>query len=299
MNARRALVTGTLTACVAVALAAEVLAVRETRAPLPVSSERLLFLRSPGTADRVFRSFNAVAADVYWIRTIQHYGRDRKSLRTTDRFQLLQPLLDLTTTLDPRFNIAYRFGALFLSMEPPNGPRRPDQAIALLEKGLAYNPRRWQYAHDIGFIHYWYRNDYVEAARWFTRAAGMPEAPIWLRPLAAATLAAGGDRQGARQLLSELLTSDEVFIRQAAERALAQLRAMDAIDALQSIVDGLFRDRGVYPGTWQDLIRAGRLSGVPIDATGTPFSYDHDSHTVMLSPSSSLAPLPRGFARKQ
>ena len=95
-------------------------------------------------------SFDALAADIYWIRAIQHYGRDRKPSQPTDRFELLQPLLDLTTTLDPHFNIAYRFGAIFLSLEPPNGPGRPDQAIALLEKGLANNPTRWQYAYDIG-----------------------------------------------------------------------------------------------------------------------------------------------------
>ena len=69
-------------------------------------------------------------------------------------------LLDLTTTLDPHFNIAYRFGAIFLVHEPPNGPGRADQAIALLEKGSRRNPTRWQYAHDIGFIHYWYTGDY-------------------------------------------------------------------------------------------------------------------------------------------
>ena len=34
-----------------------------------------------------------------------------KSSADDGRFDLLQPLLDLTTTLDPQFNVAYRFGA--------------------------------------------------------------------------------------------------------------------------------------------------------------------------------------------
>jgi hypothetical protein len=42
-------------------------------------------------------------SDVYWIRTIQHYGRDFKNRKRANRFELLYPLLDLTTTLDPRF----------------------------------------------------------------------------------------------------------------------------------------------------------------------------------------------------
>ena len=79
------------------------------------------------------------------------------------------------------------------------------QGVALLEKGLKTRPDRWQYAHDIGFIHYWYTGNYREAATWFERAASMPKAPEWLRPLAGVTLASGGDRQGAQRLLQELL----------------------------------------------------------------------------------------------
>jgi hypothetical protein len=111
----------------------------------------LLYVRSSALADRLFLSFDAVAADVYWMRTIQHYGASRR--RGDSTFPLLQPLLDLTTTLDPRFNIVYRYGAILLALEPPDGPGRSDMAIQLLEKGLLANPDRWQYAHDIGFVH--------------------------------------------------------------------------------------------------------------------------------------------------
>ena len=49
-------------------------------------------------------------------------------------------MLDLTTTLDPLFNVAYRFGAIFLAEPYPGGAGRPDLAIALLEKGLQARP---------------------------------------------------------------------------------------------------------------------------------------------------------------
>lgn len=293
----RAIAAGTLLSALAIAGAATVLSAREATRPLPVSNERLLYLRSGRTADRLFLTFDALAADVYWIRSIQHYGRDRKS-RREGRFELLQPLLDLTTTLDPYFNVAYRFGAIFLAMEPPNGPGRTDQAVALLEKGLRTRPDRWQYAHDIGFVHYWYTGNYVEAAAWFERAADMPDAPDWLRPLAAVTRASGGDRQGARQLLEELAGSDEPYLRQAAERGLAQLRALDAIDALQGLVERYRQAAGRLPGHWMDLVHAGMLRGLPADETGTPFVYDPDAGQVRLSPESQLAPLPRGLERR-
>src|SRR5207244_6217956 len=107
----------------------------------------------------------------------------------------LYPLLDITTSLDPRFNIAYRFGAVFLAEPYPGGPGRPDLAVALLEKGLRERPDKWEYMEDIGFVHYWYIHDSLTAAAWFRKAGEIPGAPWWLRSLAATTLARGGDRR--------------------------------------------------------------------------------------------------------
>jgi tetratricopeptide (TPR) repeat protein len=276
-----------------IAAAASVLHARDARHPLPVSNERLLYLRSGRTADRVFLSFDAIASDVYWIRTIQHYGGDFMSGRTTGRFELLDPLLDLTTTLDPRFNIAYRFGAIFLAEPPPKGPGRADEAIALLEKGIAANPTRWQYMHDIGFVHYWFTNDYEKAADAFERAAAMPGAPEWLRPVAAMTRVQGGDRAGARRLLTELLSADQAYVRHTAERGLQQLQALDAIDRLQAIVERYHEATGAYPRDWRDLVAARLLRGLPLDPTQAAFVYDAAAHRVTISEKSSLWPLPK------
>ena len=217
-------------------LAVGVLRARELAGEGGRETDRTLYVRSGSLAARLYLSFDALASDLYWIRTIQHYGRERQSSRSGGRFQLLEPLVDLTTTLDPRFNIAYRFGAILIALDPPNGPGRPDRAIVILEKGLRANPDRWQYAHDIGYVHYWHTGRFDEAARWFTRAAAMPGAPRWLGPLAAVTLARGGDRQGARRLLTELATTSDGYIKRSAERGLAQLKALDDLDALQALV---------------------------------------------------------------
>lgn len=282
------------------ALAAGVLHARDTTYQVSPSTERLLYLRSGRAADRLMLSFDAVAADVYWIRAIQHYGRDAKSTRTADRFTLLQPLLDLTTTLDPYFNIAYRFGAVFLAFDPPDGPGRPDQAIALLEKGLKHNPDRWQYAMDVGYIHYWYTRDVMQASRWFGRAAAMPHAPEWLRPLPAMMLVQGGDRMAARWMLKELANSEEAYLRRAAERSIAYINALDGMDTLEGLIEEYHTSHHVYPTGWSDLVRARMLTGVPLDhgKTGVPFVYDSVSHRVTLSPDSSLYALARNFPRR-
>ena len=285
-------------AALGVGLAAGVLYARDEAHPLSLVPERLMYLNSGQVTSRLMLSFDALAADVYWIRTIQHYGRDRKSSRTNGRFELLQPLLDLTTSLDPQFSIAYRFGAIFLALDPPDGPARPDLAIGLLEKGEAANPTRWQYPYDIGFVHYWYGGDAAAAARAFERAAARPGAPPWIAPLAATVRIQGGDRADARRMLQELQASPEAYIQRAAERALLQVDALDAIGVLERIVSRFVEARQRYPTGWAELIQAGLIPGTPADGTGVPFVYDSVTHAVNLSQDSPLWPLPPMLRRR-
>lgn len=281
------------------ALAALALWAGDVNYPVPPQTERLLYVRSPRAAARLALSFRGLAADVYWIRAVQHFGRDaRDHTRTTGRFELLQPLLDLTTTLDPYFNIAYRFGAVFLARPTRDGgPGRPDQAIALLEKGLKETPNRWQYAYDAGFVYYIDVGDFHKAADWFRRAAALPGAPEWAAALAAQASAQGGDRRFARQLYMNLAGADQEYLRKDGVRGLAQIDALDAIDQLQAVVEAFHAARGAYPRSWDELVAARMLRGHPADDTGALFVYDASAHQVRLSPASSLAPLPTALGR--
>ena len=100
----------------------------------------VLYLQTPAVARRVALSFDMLAADLYWMRAIQHFGATRLRSTGPRTFENLYPFLDLATSLDPRFVVAYRFGAIFLSEAPPGGPGRPDLAVRLLEKGVAATP---------------------------------------------------------------------------------------------------------------------------------------------------------------
>jgi hypothetical protein len=286
--------------------AAEVQAIRERTYPSPADDDAALYVTSPRAARRLALAYPALAADAYWIRAIQYYGGTKQRLEAESvgapppslssdpsvAYPLLHPLLDLTTSLDPRFNVAYRFGAVFLAESYPKGPGRPDLAIELLEKGLRERPDKWEYMEDIGFVHYWYTHDYKAASEWFARAADAPGAPWWLKSLAATTLAQGGDRQSSRQMWTAIRDSAEIdWLKQDAERRLAQLRSLDEIDRLTSIISAYERRIGQRPDGWSALIRAGVLPGVPIDPTRTPYVLDGDGRAA-LSPRSPLWPPP-------
>jgi TPR repeat protein len=273
-------------------------AVHERRGGVPaVDSPDMLYVRSPEAMKRLALSYQSLLADIYWIRAVQHYGGTRLSNDPKASYDLLYPLLDLTTSLDPRFNVAYLFGSLFLAGPPPGGPGRPDLAIALLEKGLRAQPQKWEFAQAIGFVHYWWRQDFPEAAAWFQRAAEMPGGPFWLKSMAAVTLAEGGRRDSSRQLWQELARSEFEMFRNEGQRRLQQLDAMDQVDQLQAAADGFERQVGRQVADWDDLRRAGYLRGSPVDPTGAP--YRIESGRVTLDPASRLYPLPAQPPRTQ
>jgi hypothetical protein len=255
--------------------------------------ESVMYVQSPALIRRAALSFDSVMADVYWIRALQHYGYYRLHQDAPQRYRLLYPLLDLTTSLDPYFGVAYRFGAIFLSEPDPGGAGRPDLGVTLLEKGVATTPERWQYYHDIGFIYYWHLNDPKKAAEWFKRGGDLPGSPWWLRTYAAVMLTKGGDRPASRALWSNLLqTTDNAWVRKSGQLRLMQLDALDQIDELSRARDEFTRRRGHLPESWEDLMKAGLLRGVPLDPSGAPYTINFGTGEINVAGDSTLYPLP-------
>lgn len=253
----------------------------------------VLWLPSGTLVKRLALGFDSLVADVYWMRAIVYYGGKHMEEGTTQNFDLLYPLLEVVTTVDPRFKVAYRFGSIFLTEGYPNGPGRPDQAIALLKSGIERDAPRWEYMHDIAFVYYWWLHDYEAAAQWFDRGGDQKDAPSWLKPMAATTLARGGNRVSSRFLWKQILdTTDGDWLRQSAQHRLSQLDAMDVIDRLNTITARFAARAGRPPQTWQELTHDG-LQGVPLDPSGEPYELNPASGRIGVSRSSRLWPLPR------
>jgi tetratricopeptide (TPR) repeat protein len=266
-------------------------AVRERSGGLPLGADGVLYVQSPQALQRLALSYKPIVADVYWIRAIQVYG-DTKLGRTADRsYAHLYPLLDLTTSLDPYFDVAYQFGALFLAEQPPGGPGRPDLAIKLLQKGIAAQPDDWRLYQALGFVHYWSNQDYAAAADWFRRASHLPDAPKWMEALAAVTLAEGGNRKSSRLLWQQIQqTATDDWFQRESDRRLKQLDAMDQLDLLNSVVASFAGKYGRPPSGWPELASLGYVRGAIVDPTGAP--YRLEGSAVSPDPASTLLPLP-------
>src|SRR5438105_762050 len=84
------------------------------------AAEEVLYLPQPEIIKRFSLGYQSLVADLYWLRTVQYYGGKRRDV-PQQRYDLLEPLLRITTSLDSEMILAYRFGAIFLSEPQPVG----------------------------------------------------------------------------------------------------------------------------------------------------------------------------------
>lgn len=190
---------------------------------IPIIPEDTLYIRSGEVLKRASLGFTGLTADAYWINTTLYFGEKFQQQRLTgeqfdiSRLDLLKPMLELVTDLDPRHVAAYRFGGFFLQYDDPA------EAINFIRKGIRGNPNEWRLYQDLGFA-LWRQGKFREAADAYSSGARLPGAPAWMQPMAATMIAKGGDRETARQLFQRLYEeSNDGFVRQVCEEQLQLL----------------------------------------------------------------------------
>lgn len=232
--------------------------------------EEVLYLPSGKMLKRLSLGYSSLLADVYWTRAVQYFG-SRHIARGT-RYELLYPLLDITTDLDPHIIVAYEYGSVFLSQQPPEGAGQPDRAVALVEKGVRENPDYWRLYFTLGFIHYTDRKDYKAAQQAFQKGSEIPGALPWMKVMAARMAERGRDVNTAIALWTALReTTNDKDIKKNATSHLDSIHADLDIMELDRRVNAYHDRTGTYPAKWEDLIRAGLLQGVPMDPHGDPY----------------------------
>jgi len=251
------------------------------------AQNEVLYLWKGSQVKRLVPGFEQLAADLYWLRTVQYFGGERV-FAAEKRFDLLYPLIEITTTLDPRMEIAYRYGAVFLAEQYPIGAGRPDLGIAVLERAVQNNPASWRLHQELGFFHFVYRRDAKRAAEVLVEASRIPGAAFWLKTLAAEILGKGGERNIARRMWREMFEQSDGAIKENARIHLMTLDAADAADRLSGRV-ALFRERmGRLPRDLGELLAAGLARGPLVDPAGIPFEYDSQTGKVAVSRTSYL-----------
>jgi len=248
---------------------------QHSRDPQVQFADEQLYLNGPAMK-RITLAFNGVAADWYWIRSLQYVGRkmvayedthtgnlDLNSLSYLD-LRVLPSLLRMTTTLDPQFLEPYYYGALILPT------LNPDEAISLLNQGIAANPREWRLYQHLGYI-YWQRGDYNKASDVYAAGAKIPGVPPWMMAMSARMKAEGGAIQSAREMYSHLAeSSEDPTVKQMVKTQLMRLDSLAEREKIRRVLLDYTHGRGHCVTSWREISAPLFAAGLRIDASGAP-----------------------------
>jgi hypothetical protein len=243
--------------------------VDEERTNLQVESDELT-LRSPAVMKRLSLEYAPLLGAIYWTRAVQYFGGKHQA--HDSNLGQLWPLLDIATTLDPNLTIAYHFGATFLSDAPPRGAGQPDQAAALLERGIQANPDHWRFYQDLGNVYYFDKKDYAKASQAFEAGSRLPGTPVFMKIMAAKIAAEGESLETSYTLWLDLYqSSTNEEVRKNAEDHLRMVKVQMDLRTLNQVADNYERQTKRRAASIQDLAEAGLLSGQPVDPVGFPY----------------------------
>jgi tetratricopeptide (TPR) repeat protein len=264
-------ITALLAAVLVVCLAAAVItATRADQARPAATLEEVLYIPSPAMLKRMSLGYTGLLADIYWTRAVQYFGA-RHVVRSR-HYELLAPLLDITTQLDPQLTAAYEFGSVFLTQPPPSGAGDPDAAVRLVKYGIQHNPGDWRLYYNLGFIYSLEKKDYLAAAQAFAQGSKVPGAHPFLKILAARMAQRGGDMETSKLLWTTTYeTSKDPQIKANAISHLRALQVDEVVPKLEEVVGQYTSRTGHTPDNWAELVRAGYLPGIPLDPVGHPY----------------------------
>ena len=236
----------------------------------PSIEEEELYLNATNVK-RLSLGFNGLAADWYWMRSLQYVGGRIVNLGNVQidnlgglNLKLLGPLLDAATTLDPQFMEPYQYAAVVLPEVDVQ------EAIRIVKRGIAANPSEWKLYHNLGFI-YWQQKDFSNAGEAYEIGSKLPGARPWMKAMRARMASDGGSRDTARAVYRQVYEeATDNQVKDMATKRLLLLDSMDRQDAIRQLMVAYRSKMKRCPGSWREMEILLSASGIPVDSSGAP-----------------------------
>jgi len=222
----------------------------------PPNKEKSFYLVPYAFLNMLPGNLKNLAADIFLIRGI---------LSSTDEKARSLPYvlgnLRLAAQLNPRLTYAYIIGGIVA----PKGKEELIEGTQFLKEGFARQPRDWHLAFWIGF-NYLQCGDHLKAAEYYRIASKIPQAPNYLKSLAARSYYEAGSPDIALVYLEGICNSnnDPKLLRNLGIK----------IEWLRNIVfleekAVLFRNKyGYWPDDLEELTRTDFIDKIPADPFG-------------------------------
>lgn len=185
--------------------------------------DQLTYLPSGKMLKPMTVGFETAAASLLWVKGVLYFG---DAYLTGSGYQWMGHMLDIVTTLNPRFKEAYNFGASMLTKDKQEIPA----TLKLIERGLSEYPREWQWRVSAALAKAKTDSNYLGAAKYLKPLAGDTSVPKHVRLLVATFAEKGGDeRMAIAYLVERYMHSTTAIEKEMFSEKLAQIDLRDTV----------------------------------------------------------------------
>ncbi|MBI4084974.1 MAG: hypothetical protein HY432_00500 [Candidatus Liptonbacteria bacterium] len=180
--------------------------------------------------------------------------------------------LEFINELDPRFSFPYYWTLLLLPYATNIYPGAIDAAIEIGERGAREADPDWRVYFFLATNYYLYKNDRLNAAKYFDMASREHGAPPHIKRFSANFGIAKSVREQTKQVwevIAQSSGSDDVKAR--AEAYIARLNIFDFLEEKTREYKNKF---GKFPDSINDLVSGEILTALPQDPFGFQFVID-------------------------
>jgi len=252
--------------------------------------QRFMTLPQAETLKVVSLGYRHVVADLLWLQTVQAMGETTMS---EESGRWVYHALDVATTLDPKFVLAYQAGAIALCTMVV----LPEESNALLEKGMRNNPDEWKLPFMLGINYYFEFHDDHKAARYIAHASRLPGAPEYLATFAARLYASAREPQAAIDFLAQVYerTTDD-NLKGILDQRVKELVVERDIQLMEAALARYTQQYNQTAKRIEELVTAGFLRMIPAEPFGGAYLYDRSTQSIR---SNMLKTSPKAMGRRR
>jgi hypothetical protein len=147
--------------------------------------EDLTYLPSGKYLKPMVLGFTEAAASLLWVKGVLYFG---EAYMTNRDYRWMGHILDIVTTLNPRFTEAYSFAASLLTKDK----KEIANTLKMIDRGLLEYPEQWRWRVSAALARQRFDSNLIAAAKYLQPLAQDTTVPPYVKGLTARFLEKGG-----------------------------------------------------------------------------------------------------------